>query len=300
MQLPEERTTVGGAFEVVGTDFAGPIRFKRKQRKEGKAYLAIFACSLSRAVHLELLPNMETETFIVCLKRLIARQGRPRTIYSDNGGTFIKAAKWLSQLRKDEQLQCLLEQHEIIWKFNLSRAPGWGGQFERLITVVKTAMYKVVGGGYLTWTELSEVLLDVETQINRRPLDYVEDDPQLPILTPATFIYQRTCQLPEIETWRIAEQDLRKRAKFLKSCKDSLWRRWQREYLRALRERHNLTHKVSKIQPKEGDVVIVKTESKNRGTWPRLATVKKTYVGKDEIIRGVQLETANGTLDRPV
>jgi hypothetical protein len=25
-QLPEERTTVGGAFEVIGTDFAGPIR----------------------------------------------------------------------------------------------------------------------------------------------------------------------------------------------------------------------------------------------------------------------------------
>ncbi len=298
-QLPEERTTVGGAFEVVGTDFAGPIRYKRKQKKEGKAYLAIFACSLSRAVHLELLPNMETETFIACLKRLIARRGRPRIIYSDNGGTFVKAEKWLSQLRKDEQLQCLLEQHEIIWKFNLSCAPWWGGQFERLIAVVKTAMYKVVGGGYLTWTELSEVLLDVETQVNRRPLDYVEDDPQLPILTPATFLYQRTCHLPEMETWRIAEQDLRKRAKFLKSCKDSLWRRWQREYLRALRERHNLTHKVSKIQPKEGDVVIVKTESKNRGTWP-LATVRKTYVGKDGIIRGVQLETANGTLDRPV
>ncbi len=147
-------------------------------------------------------------------------------------------------------------------------------------------MYKVVGGGYLTWTESSEVLLDVETQINRRPLDYVEDDPQLPILTPVTFLYQRTCQLPKMETWRIAEQDLRKRAKFLKSRKDSLWRRWQREHLRALRERHNLTHKVSKIQPKESDVVIVKTESKNRGTWP-LATVKKTFVGKDGIIRGV-------------
>ncbi len=54
-----------------------------------------------------------------------------------------------------------------------------------------------------------------------------------------------------------------------------------------------------KIQPKEGNVVIVKTESKNRGTWP-LATVKKTYVGKDEIIRGFELQTANGKLDRPV
>ena len=50
--LPVDRTTLGGAFEVAGVDFAGPIRYKRAKKKEGKAYLAIFACSLSRAVHL--------------------------------------------------------------------------------------------------------------------------------------------------------------------------------------------------------------------------------------------------------
>ena len=69
----------------------------------------------------------------------------------------------------------------------------WGGQFERLI-----------GGTTLTWSELSEVLLDVETQINRRPLSYVEDDIELPTLTPATFLYQRTTQLPEDETTKIS------------------------------------------------------------------------------------------------
>ena len=116
---------------------------------------------------------METSHFITCLKRLIARRGRPRVIYSDNGGTFIKAGKWLRQLREDERLQGLLDGYDISWKFNLSRTPWWGGQFERLIGVVKSAMYKVIGGGVLSWTELSEVLLDVETQINRRPLSYL-------------------------------------------------------------------------------------------------------------------------------
>ena len=37
-------------------------------------------------------------------------------------------------------------------------------------------MYKVIGGATLSWNELTEVLLDVETQVNRRPLGYVEDD----------------------------------------------------------------------------------------------------------------------------
>ena len=30
--LPEERTTVGTAFEIVGTDFAGPIKYKQGRR----------------------------------------------------------------------------------------------------------------------------------------------------------------------------------------------------------------------------------------------------------------------------
>lgn len=87
----------------------------------------------------------------------------------------------------------------IGWKFNLSRTPWWGGQFERLIGVVKSAMNKVIGGASLTWPKLSEVLLDVETQVNRRPLSYVEDDIELPTLKPATFLYQRSNQLPEEE-----------------------------------------------------------------------------------------------------
>ena len=266
--LPEDRTTIGAAFEVIGVDFAGPIRYKQSKKSDRKAYLTFFTCSLSRAVHLEILPSLETDKFIACFKRFIARRGRPRVIYSDNGGTFIKTNKWLRQLRKDERLQGLLDEYEINWKFNLSRAPWWGGQFERLIGVVKTAMNKVIGGGMLTWDELSEVLLDVETQINRRPLSYLEEDLELPILTPSTFLYQRTNQIPEQDTWRIRDRDLRKRAKYLKTCKDNLWKRWQREYLTAVRERHNLTHKATKFQPQIGDVVIIKTDNKNRGTWP--------------------------------
>ena len=70
----------------------------------------------------------------------IARKGRPRVIYSDNGPTFVKAAKWLDQAVKDESLHNHLEENNITWKFNLSRAPWWGGHFERLIGVVKKAM----------------------------------------------------------------------------------------------------------------------------------------------------------------
>ena len=125
------------------------------------------------AVHLELLPSLETEKFIPCLKQLVARGGHPRKIYSGNRGTFAKAAKWLRSVRRNKKLQGYLEEQEIQWQFNLSRAPWWG----------ERALYKTIGAATPTWAELSEVLLDVEMQIKGRPLNYVEDDVQLPTLT---------------------------------------------------------------------------------------------------------------------
>ena len=143
---------------------------------------------------------------------------------------FVKASKWLKEVRNDERVRDLLEQYDISWKFNLSRAPWWGGQFKRLIGVVKSAMYKIIGGAMLTWDKLCDVILDMEIQINQRPLSYIEDDVELPTLTPTTFLFHRTSDLPESEPWRIEETDLRKRAKYLIACKNELWRRWKREY----------------------------------------------------------------------
>ena len=74
--LPPERTEGLSPFEVVSVDFAGPIRHRVSSRAEGKAYLALYGCSLTRAMYLEILPNLETTTFMASLKRFIARRGR--------------------------------------------------------------------------------------------------------------------------------------------------------------------------------------------------------------------------------
>ena len=203
-------------------DYAGPIRHRARCNREANAHILMWACILFRAAQLELLPNLSTEGFVQAFKTFIARRGQPRVIYSDNGGAFIAANNWLRDLRRGEKLMGLLEGHEISWRFKFSRAPWWGGQFERPVTVIKGAFYKTVGGGggTLTWTELAEVILDVESQVNRRPITYVEDDVELPLLTQQTFLYQRSTQLPEQPTFQINNLDLQSRAKYLKSCKD--------------------------------------------------------------------------------
>ena len=71
--LPLERTEHSGVFEVVGVDFAGPIKYRKSPRVEGKAYLVLFACSLTRALYLEVLPNQETITFLGSLRAVCCK-----------------------------------------------------------------------------------------------------------------------------------------------------------------------------------------------------------------------------------
>ena len=74
-----------------------------------------------------------------------------------------------------------------------------------------------------TWTELCEVVLDVEIALNIRPLCYVEDDIQLPVLTPNSLLFLRSNQLPELKPHHLREFDPRRRAKYLRRCKQALW-----------------------------------------------------------------------------
>jgi hypothetical protein len=247
---------------------------------------------------LELLLSLETAEFLGALKRFIARRGRPTKIYSDNGKTFVAAAKWLKKIMQDEQLHDFLADKRISWQFNLSRAPWWGGQFERLIGLFKRSFYKTIGAGLLTYAELCEVVLNVEVELNNRPLDYVDDDLQLPILTPASFLFQRSNRIPELEPHR-EEVDLRKRAKYLRSCKDALWKRWSSEYLTALRERHRCDRNRKSLKLSVGDVVIVRSDDRNRAKWP-LGIVERLIPGKDGVVRAVKLRAGKSYLERPV
>ena len=98
-----------------------------------------------------------------------------------------------------------------------------------MIGLVKQAFNKSIGNGTLTWSELQDVLLDMEVALNNRPLSYVEEDVQLPVLIPNML--QFGCNLlPEDHNQE--NPDLRKRARYLAKCKDVVWGRWSTEYLR--------------------------------------------------------------------
>ena len=297
--LPKTRTQGSTPFEIVGVDFAGPIRYK-KGKSEKKAYLSMFACSLCRAVHLELLKSLEAVEFVRCLKRFIVRCGKPKLIYSDNGTTFKATDKWLKLVQWDERVSGVLTEFCIEWRFNLSRAAWWCGQFERLIGLFKRSFHKTVGNGMLAFEELEEVVLDVERALNDRPLSYVENDVELPVLTPYSLLHVNPSYLPELESHNIDDRELRKREKFLKRCKESMWKRRSKEYIRSLREQHRRKVNKNGQYPDIGDAVIVHDgDEKNRNKW-KLAIVSRLIEGRDGTVRAVKLRTVKGQLERSI
>ena len=157
---------------------------------------------------------------------------------------------------------------------------------------MKSAFYKVVGQGLLSWAELTEVLLDVEVTLNNRPLTYMEEDIQLPPLTPNSLLFFNTNILPELAKFL-------KRAKFLLRCKRAMWKRRTSEYLRALREQHRLKSGGTGSILAEGDVVIIKSVERNGNHWP-LGIIAKLIVGKDGCIRGAKVRTGKSVIERAI
>ena len=144
-------------------------------------------------------------------------------------------------------------------------------------------MYKVIGNERLKLNELEEILLDMEITLNNRPLSYVEDDVQLPLLTPNMMLLGQKNALLEQEVVRIKDKDLRRRAKYLQRCRDNLWRRWKAECLRTLRERHNLKFKDRKSHIAVGEVVLIRGDEKNGGQWS-IGVVERLIKGKDDVV----------------
>ena len=133
--------------------------------------------------------------------------------------------------------------------------------------------------------------------MNNRPLGYVEDD-MTPILTPSSMMMLDSNFIPEGEP-DCDDVDLVKRAKYLRRCKDNVWKRWTTEYVRALRERHNLKHKSKELKVKVGDVVLIRGDEKNRAHW-KTGIVSELIPGRDGVIRVVRLRAGKSHLERAI
>ncbi|XP_041448477.1 uncharacterized protein LOC121404030 [Drosophila obscura] len=97
--LPSSRVTFSRPFTYTGVDFAGPFdvkSFTGRACRISKGYVCVFVCFTTKAIHLEAMSDLSTDTFLAAFARFVARRGCPHEVHSDNGRNFsAHPALWL-------------------------------------------------------------------------------------------------------------------------------------------------------------------------------------------------------------
>lgn len=295
--LPSYRVNQVKPFSVVGVDFGGPFRIKlgsHRGAKMDKAYLCLFVCLATKAVHLEVVSTLSTEGFIAALRRFVGRRGRCNVIHADCGTNFIGANNQLNPLM--HQASCA---EKIEFKFNPPGAPHFGGVWEIQIKAAKSHLYRVVGDQVLTFEELTTLFVQIEALLNSRPLYPISTDPNdLSCLTPGHFLtLEPLTAVPEEDLSSINIKRL-PRWQMLQAFQQRFWSRWKTEYLNSLTQRAKWTTSSKPLSI--GSMVIIKDDNRAPLQWT-LARVVDLQYGGDGIARSATVRTANNhTINRPL
>jgi len=135
-----------------------------------KAWIAIFICFSTKAIHIEVVEDLTSNSFIATLRRFMSRRGKPAEIWSGNGTNFVGAQRELAAYLK--YIEGASVEEGITWCFNPPSAPHFGGLWESAVRSAKYNLTRVLKETKLTLIELQTLLCQIEACLNSRPLTY--------------------------------------------------------------------------------------------------------------------------------
>lgn len=307
--LPLERFQQLKAFATCGVDYAGPFNIsmvRTRGNSKLKAYVCVFTCLSTRAVHFELASSLSTDCFLAAFRRFLSRRGPCSTMWSDQGTNFVGARNVLNELYRltlshkfDGAIQTELANRGIEWRLNPPASPHFGGVWEIQVKALKTHLYKIIGPQLMTYEEFNTAIVQIEALLNSRPLGILSTDPSGPTtLTPAHFLslgptlsHLPAADLSSMPVNRLDHYQL------VDQVVQSYWKRWKEEYLYTLQGRQKWTKDAEPIF--EGTVVVLVKENTPPLHWP-LAVVEEVFMGSDGVTRVARIKTKDGTLVRPL
>jgi len=241
-QLPKGRVKPTRPFTNSGVDYAGPFYIKQvgqRSKTTVKSYIALFICLSTKAIHLELVPDLSTEAYIAALRVFIARRGLCNNIYSDNGTNFVGTEKEIKKLILEkesvESISNYASQQGINFHFVPPGSPHMGGLWEAGVKSMKYHLRLVVGNATLTFVESYTLLCQVEAILNSRPICSLSSNPEhLQVLTPGHFLIGTSLlALPDHNLQDVSSNRLSKWL-CVQQMTQQLWKHWSHDYLHQL------------------------------------------------------------------
>ena len=292
--LAEARLQPAPPFSFIGVDVFGPwavvTRTTRGAHAKAKRWAVLFTCLVIRAIHIEVIEEMSTSSFINALRRFTALRGEVRLICSDQGTNFVGATSEMNINVvdiSDSNLQDFMKKRGIQWKFNPPHASHMGGAWERLIGVSR----KILDGllldakvPRLTHEVLVIRMAEVCSIVNARPLTEVPSDPQ----SPATLLTLKTSHtVDSFDIEEFSPKDMYKSQwRCVQHLSNCFWKRWKGEYLSSIQSRKKWQRDDRNLQ--EGDIVLMRDKTLDRNDWP-MGVVEKAFRSDDARVRKVEI-----------
>ncbi|XP_058817559.1 uncharacterized protein LOC131680861 [Topomyia yanbarensis] len=298
--LPESRVTpFVKPFTYTGVDYFGPCLIKIG-RSDVKRWVALFTCLTIRAVHLEVVASLTTDSCKKAIRRFVARRGAPQEIFSDQGTNFVGSKREFER-EVDRINGCLASTFTDTttqWHLNPPASPHIGGCWERMVRSVKEAMSCLSSARKLDEESFVTLVTEAEAMVNSRPLTYIPLDTfEQESLTPNHFLLLSSKGICQPVKAPIDEKvALRSSWNIVQHMLDQFWKRWIREYLPTISRRTKWFSETRAIRV--GDLVVM-ADDNTRNKWVR-GRVLQVFPAKDGRIRKALLQTTTGTLVRPV
>lgn len=286
-------------FYSTGVDCFSPFSVKVGRRHE-KRWGILYKCMTTRCVHLDLLEHLDTDAFLLSLRRFIARRGKPMELLCDNGTNFVGGD---CELRDTfnimaPKLQELLAPQKIRFCYIPPNAPHFGGTWEREVKSVKTALRVVLREQSVPEPVLQTLLVEVEGILNAKPLGYVSSDvTDLDPVTPNLLLMgRRDASLPQV-LFDSTNLLGRRRWRHSQVLADNFWTAFIRDYLPSLQDRQKWRRDGKELMV--GQVVLIVDPQLPRALWP-VGTVTETLAGPDGKIRTARVKVQEKSYTRPV
>ena len=303
-ELPKVRIQKTRPFLNSGVDYCGPFLVKvspRRGSSPSKAYIALFVCLSTKALHLEVVENMSTSAFLNAFSRFVSRRGKPHRIFSDNGRNFVGAQRELTASHLTSSIEAAnvednLANDGIQWSFIPPGAPNFGGLWESGVRLIKYHIRRVVGNSIFSFPQFNTLTIQIEAIVNSRPIIPLSSDPSdLIALTPSHFLVGDVpTNIPQ-PNLTVPKTNLREKWQHAQQLMEHFWRRWSTQYLSELQTRSKWKEKRGNVEI--GRLILIKEDNLPPAQW-KLGRIIETHPGADGLVRVVTVKTAQGNLKR--
>ncbi|XP_055640752.1 uncharacterized protein LOC129778100 [Toxorhynchites rutilus septentrionalis] len=161
-ELPAAGVTASRPSSATAVDYWGPTALRPPYRRaaSSKAYIAVFVCFSTRAVHIELVTDLSTAKLIQALRRSVSHQSLCAVVYSVNGRNFLVADNEIQRLVRNQQHRQTVAQ-ECATNGMQPLTPEYFSFGSALKAVPDSDVFEILFNRLTQWQQIQELLQNI-------------------------------------------------------------------------------------------------------------------------------------------